>query len=138
MNSTGNRNFLFMMLATFSLYISACNQPQQVARVNHTLEGCFGASSDELIIYKKDSGLVAKFSTDGKLLAETIVRKGQLDSFSIFFSELKNYPAKSGGCTTEETYNVSYDGEKVFKGGNLCSFYGYNSLKASLFPNMSE
>ncbi len=124
-----------LVFATFLL--NACSNREEIASVKHTFSGCFGGSSDELIIYKKEGKFFARLTTGRENTTEAILNNEQMVRFRMFINDLRDFSAK-GGCTSQETYQAFYKGEYIERTDGSCGWNGFDHLRKYIFPNAAE
>ena len=92
-------------------------------------QGCFHRSDEVLIINKKQDSYHLSFGNIKKLLNE-----GDMESIRNFESQLRHM--ESFGCTSTDSYTLTYKKETVTISDGSCSWSGFYYLKKQLGLNM--
>lgn len=118
--------------------------------------GCFEFRIEQIVIsrmegryYARQYDMRRKFKKDrstggwkwrykrGALLREIVLTPKQLDDFLRFENELLQVTVV--GCTTSDHYTVtSASGYAIDRWDGSCSWYGYDFLEASFFPDKED
>jgi hypothetical protein len=61
------KNLKYFLYSTiFHISTTGCFNSNQIAKIDYSFSGDFGSEQSELLIYKKDSFIMAKLKTEGK------------------------------------------------------------------------
>lgn len=105
----------------------------EIARVNYSYFGCFGRDKFDLVIFEKSGLHYAAIESGENRTIEVRVSQAQLDSFDVFFRDLK-YLSGKGDCTTSKYFLASYKNDTIQKSVADCFWNGFDRLQSILFP----
>jgi hypothetical protein len=89
-------------------------------------EGCFHSSEDTVIIKRDKNIYTISWAEKSKVLT-----KADVEAIRHFEMELVNMGG--GGCTTSETYTITYNGTTTTNFDRSCRWWGISYLKKQLF-----
>ncbi len=111
---------------------SCTDKPKQIAKVNYEFSGCFGGGESTLTIFMTDTSLMATLEGYDKKVLKAKLTAMQLDTFKMFFKDLKSL-REENGCTTVSHYEVFYQNELIRKTDGGGDWNGFDKLKDCLF-----
>lgn len=123
-----------MILYLLFAMLTACGHPDKriVARLDHTLSGCFASEMNQLTVYEEQGVTFAKLVKNGNYTRETKLTPEQLKDFQNVTNELRNLKERDG-CTTVEDYILRIDGKTVKKSDGGCSWHGFHRVERKIF-----
>jgi len=131
---TTKKNIVLILISLFTLATHA--QSSQAAPtwiesleigdsydIEITSIGCFGGSRQNVTFIKEGDTISAQ-------LQDKIIQLNEADYQTIiaFENELRNM--SMGGCTTVDTYVLSFNGQKFQTSDGTCSWHGYRKVMA--------
>ena len=123
---------LFLIAFLACGVFSCTDKPNQIAKINYDFSGCFGGGKSTLTIFMSETSLMAKLEGYDKTIVKAKLTAMQLDTFKMFFRDLKSL-REENGCTTVSHYEVFYQNEVIRKTDGGCDWNGFDKLKDCLF-----
>lgn len=103
------------------------NLKNDSVKITWKSQGCFHHFSDSLMIKNENSSYFMRYGKKTIKLTETQVKK-----LVKFESNLNSIPQRDGGCTTEETYRMAFNGKIKEIKDSRCKWDGWENLKKDL------
>lgn len=127
----------FLVVCLYSGLYLFYHDKNILAKVDFSTSGCFYSEKSNLVLYKKDSFIIADLIKSGKQRQSVKLNKLQIDSFYSFVQALKKIKEKNG-CTTVSEYILKFDNETIKKTDGGCHWDGFRNLKLFLFESKSK
>lgn len=103
------------------------NLKNDSVKITWKSQGCFRHLSDSLTIKNENSSYFMRYGKKTSKLTEMQVKK-----LVKFESKLNSIHQRDGGCTTEETYRMTFNGKIKEIKDSRCNWYGWENLKKDL------
>ena len=114
---------------TATTYLAIIDQLQEGENytINFASQGCFHSYDRNIVIYKKDKQYYLQYKKEKRKL-----NKKEIDALRNFEIELYYIQDANGGCTTTDSYTLTYQGTTRTAKDRGCAWSGFYTLLKQL------